>query len=127
MIVVARALARRDFSVQHADWRVDGRFTRVGAIGLALSAAFLLFAAQSGLVQYHAHRAERALDRWKSDRRDDTARHEAETQLNATLALGLFPDVAAHDGLASSSCTRRAREGAPAPAARGRDQRSVHA
>jgi polyferredoxin len=99
-IVVARALSRRDFRVQHVDWRVGGRFTRAGAIGLTIAVAFLLFSAHSALVQYHAHRAERALDRWGADRRDDAARREAESQLEETLALGLFPDVAAHDGLA---------------------------
>jgi NAD-dependent dihydropyrimidine dehydrogenase PreA subunit len=99
-VVVARALARADFRWQRSDWRVAGRFTRQGVLGVALALAYLLFAAHGGVVNYHAQRGESALERWLRDPKDAAARREAPAQLEAALAAGLFPDFRANNLLA---------------------------
>jgi len=99
-VVVVRALRRSDFRWQWSEWRAGGRFTRAGVLGLALALAFLVFTAHAGAVQYHARRGESALDRWLHDRSDAAAARGAQEHLEATLALGLFPDGRAHNLLA---------------------------
>jgi len=99
-VVVVRSLGRSDFRWQWSEWRSGGRFTRKGALGLACALAYLVFTAHAGVVQWHARRGESALDRWLHDRSDAAAARGAQEHLEATLALGLFPDSRAHNLLA---------------------------
>jgi polyferredoxin len=107
-VVFARAVARRDFRWQWSDWRVAGRFTGAGAIGLSSALAFLLFTAHSALVQYHARGGESALDEYFHAPGDTEAERAAESHLKAALALGLFPDGKSENLLAA--CYARAGE-----------------
>jgi tetratricopeptide (TPR) repeat protein len=100
VVVAKRLLDRADFRLQWSSWRIGGRWTGRGLVGVAVIAVYLTFLAQSALVQYHAFVGDRSLRRFVADARDIAAARSAEAHLNTALALGLFPDLKAENLLA---------------------------
>src|SRR5688572_3811044 len=92
VIAVKRLLTRGDFQWQWRKWRTSGRFTRAGALGLALAVAYLGFAVHSTFVQYRAREGERTFERWIQEPRDVVAANRAREHLAGALELGIFPN-----------------------------------
>jgi polyferredoxin len=111
VVVLSRALTRRELVVQSTAWKRDGRFTRVGATLAAASALFLAFELHSGLVQSHTTAGRAAYKRWREQPSDRAAAAEAESQLTTAVRLGLFTDGPAENSLAAL-CHASGRNGA---------------
>jgi polyferredoxin len=107
MLVVTRALKRRDFTFQHVVARREGRFTPRGAALLAALLALLAFTVHSAVVQYHSHEGVRRMTELRAARGPvEPARYEAALESFTTAdTLGLFPD--GHVDLAISSLAER--------------------